>query len=61
MGTRLYPLPGGDGDGTKVWYSLGLGMRMGMNFFYGNEYETVKPVPPRPVAIPKWDTYSTFI
>jgi len=19
MGTRLYPLPGGDGDGTKVW------------------------------------------
>jgi len=27
MGTKLYPLPGGDGDETKVWYPLGLGMR----------------------------------
>jgi len=35
MGTRLYPLPGGDGDETKVWYPLGLGMGMGMNFFTG--------------------------
>ena len=26
MGMRLYPLPGGDGDETKVWYLLGLGM-----------------------------------
>jgi len=32
MDMKLYPpLPGG--DGTKVWYPLGLGMRMGMNFF----------------------------
>ena len=54
MGTRLYPLPGGDGDGRKVWYPLGLGMGMGMNFFYGDGYGIVKPVPapPRPVAIP---------
>jgi len=43
MGTRLYPLPGGDGDETKVWYPLGLGMRM--NFFYGDGYGIVKPVP----------------
>jgi len=34
MCTRLYPLSGGDGDGTKVWNPLDLGMRMGMNFFY---------------------------
>jgi len=49
MGTRLYPLPGGAGDGTKVWYPLGLGMGMEMNFFYGDGYEIVKhvPVPPR--------------
>jgi len=33
IGTRLYPLPGGDGDETKGWYPLGLGMRMEMNFF----------------------------
>jgi len=33
MGTRLYPLLGGDGDGIKLWYPLGLGMGMGMNFF----------------------------
>jgi len=43
MGTRLYPLPGGDGDGKKVWYPLGLGMRM--NFLCGDEYGIVKPVP----------------
>jgi len=36
MGTRLYPLPGGDEDGTKVWYPLDLGM--GMIFFYGYGY-----------------------
>jgi len=24
MGTRLYPLPDGDGDETKVWYLLNL-------------------------------------
>jgi len=52
MGTRLYPLPGGDGDGTKGWYLLGLGMGMRMNFFYGNGYGISKPVPPRPIAIP---------
>jgi len=34
MGTRLYPLPGG--NGTKVWYPLGLGIKMKMNFFYRN-------------------------
>jgi len=22
MGTRLYPLPDGDGDETKIWYLL---------------------------------------
>jgi len=41
MGTRLYPLPGG--DGIKLLYPLGLGMRM--NFFYGDEYGIAKPVP----------------
>jgi len=35
MDTRLYPLPGGDGDEIKVWYPLGLGMGMGMIFFTG--------------------------
>jgi len=34
MGTRLYSLPGGDEDVTKVWNPLNLGMGMGMNFFY---------------------------
>jgi len=33
MDTRLYPLPGGDGDETKVWYVLNLDMGMKMNFF----------------------------
>jgi len=28
LGTRLYPLPSGDMDGTKIWYPLGLGMGM---------------------------------
>jgi len=28
MGTRLYSLSGGDGNGTKGWYPLGLGMGM---------------------------------
>jgi len=47
MGTRLYPLP--DGDETKVWYSLGLGMGMGINFWCGDEYGIAKlvPAPPR--------------
>jgi len=36
MGTRLYLLPSGGGDGTKVWYPLDLGMGMRMNFFYGD-------------------------
>jgi len=35
MSTRLYPLPGGDGDETKVWYPLDLGMEMRMNFLWG--------------------------
>jgi len=48
MGTRLYPLPGGDADGIKVWYPLGLDMGMGMNFFYGDGYGIVKPVPAPP-------------
>ena len=60
MGTRLYPLPGGDGDVTKVWYSLGLGMGMGMNFFCGDGYEITKPIPapPRPVVIPRVNSLS---
>jgi len=52
MGTRLYPLPGGDGDETKVWYPLDLGMRMGMNFFYEDGYGIVKPVPALPRCHP---------
>jgi len=52
MGTRLYPLSGGDGDETKVCYPLGLGIGMGMNFFYGDGYGIVKPVPAPPLAIP---------
>ena len=57
MGTRLHPLSGGDGDGTKVWYQLGLGMGMEMNFFDRDEYGIVKlvPAPPRPVAIPTYE------
>jgi len=54
MGTRLYPLPGGDGDETKVWYPLSLGMGMGMNFFYGDGYRIAKLVP----APPRWHPYS---
>jgi len=45
MSTRLYPLPGEDGDETKVWYPLSLDMGMRMNFFDGNGYGIVKPVP----------------
>jgi len=52
MGTRLYPLSGGDGDWTKVWYPLGLGMGMGMNFFYGDGYGIVKSVPAPPRCHP---------
>jgi len=49
MGMRLYPLPDGDGDVTKVWYPLDLGMGMRMNFFYGDGYGITKlvPAPPR--------------
>jgi len=49
MGTRLYPLPGGDEDETKVWYSLYLGMRM--NFFYGNGYGIANSSSPHPVPL----------
>jgi len=35
MGTRLYPLPSGDGDEKKVWYPLGLGMGWGWIFYAG--------------------------
>jgi len=52
MGTRLYPLPGGDGDETKVWYPLSLGMEMRMNFFYGNGYGKAKSVPAPPYCHP---------
>jgi len=52
MGTRLYPLRRGDEDETKVWYPLGLGIRMGTNFFYGNEYGIAKPVPAPPHYLP---------
>jgi len=48
IGTRLYPLTGGDRDETKVWYPLDLGMGMGMNFFYGDGYGIAKPVPAPP-------------
>jgi len=34
MDTRIYPLPDGDDDETKVWYPLGLSMRMRMNLLY---------------------------
>jgi len=44
MGTKLYMLPGGDGDETKVWYPLSFGMGMMMNFFYGYEYGIAKLV-----------------
>jgi len=36
IGTRLYTLPGGDEDETKVRYLLDLDMKMLMNFFYGD-------------------------
>jgi len=34
MGTRLYPLSGGDEDETKVWYLLGLSTGMKIIFFF---------------------------
>jgi len=46
MGTRLYPLPGGDEDATKVRYPLGLDMRMRMDFFCGDGYGIAKLVQP---------------
>jgi len=44
MGMRLYPLPGGYLR-QKFDTHFGLDMGMGMNFFYGNEYEIAKLVP----------------
>jgi len=41
MGIRKYPLPGEDGDGSKVV----LGMGMGINFYYGDEDGIMIPVP----------------
>jgi len=35
LGTRLYSLPDGFGDETKVWYPLSLDIGMKMNFFMG--------------------------
>jgi len=52
MGTRLYPLPGRDGHGTKVWYPLGWGIGMGINFFYGDGYGIAKSVPAPPRCHP---------
>jgi len=51
MSTRLYPLPGENGDGTKVLYPLDLGTRMKMIFFlwgwiWDNETR------PRPAPLP---------
>ena len=52
MGTRLYLLLGGDGDGTKVCYPLDLGMGMRMNFFCGDGYGIAKLVPALPRCHP---------
>ena len=52
MGIRKYPLPGRDGDGSKVVYPLGLGMGMGMNFYYGDGDEIMIPVPAPPRCHP---------
>jgi len=49
MATRIYPLPGGYVDKTKVWYPLSLGMGMGMN--YGDGYGITKPVSAPPHCI----------
>jgi len=51
MGTRLYPLPGGDGDGPKVWYPLGLGMGMWMIFFMRG-WVWDSETRPRPAPLP---------
>jgi len=61
MGTRLYPLLGGDDDEIKVWYSLGLGMEMKMNFFYENEYGIAKSVSVSSVVIPGKDVYLNIL
>ena len=50
MGTRIYALPGGDGNGIKVGYPLGFGMRM--NIFFGDGYGIAKSVYTHLVAIP---------
>ena len=45
LGTSIYLLPSGDEDETKIWYPLSLGMDIEINFFFGDWYETKKPVP----------------
>jgi len=52
MGMRLYLSPGRDGDGTKIWYPLDLGVGMGMVFFYRDEYGIGKHVPAPPYCHP---------
>ena len=52
MGIRKYPLPGGDGNGSKVVYPLGLGMEMGMNFYYGDGDGIMIPLPAPPRCHP---------
>jgi len=52
MGIRKYPLPGGDEDGSKVVYPLGLGMEMRMNFYYGDGDGIMIPVPAPPRCHP---------
>jgi len=63
MGIRKYPLPGGDRDGSKVVYTLGLEMGMEMNFYYGNGDEIMIPVPAPPRCHPYYvvSVYFTMI
>jgi len=44
MSMRIYLLSGGNGNKTKVWYPLGLGMGIWMHFFYGDRHGIVKLV-----------------
>ena len=52
MSIRKYPLPGGDEDGSKVVYPLGLEMGMWMNFYYGDEDGIMIPVLAPPCCHP---------
>ena len=52
MGMRLYLLPGGDGDETKVWYPLGLDMGIRIINFYRDGYGISKPIPVPPHCHP---------